>query len=179
MSSKKKARRGVIDYRNVKYINNTAIEDYVSEDPIMSNSLELIKDILIREKCKDNNVKFSEELALNLDKVESERQRGTSRRDNTVDFVVGLGNKHLLLIEAKFGSKNMENIASDIHKKIKHSKELLVSNPNFVSLYDKKLILLDSNKFEQNKRKLMNLLHHDVSFYPATATEFYSTFFDV
>lgn len=177
MSNKKKTRRNVVAYRDVKFTNNTAIKDYASEDPIMFNSLELIKDILISEKCKDNNIKFTEELGLNLDKVESKKQRGTSFCDNTVDFVVGLTNKQLLLVEAKFEAKNMEKIANEIHKKIKHSKELLVSNPKFVSLYDKKIILLDSEKFEQNKRKLMNYLNNDVSFHPATTTDFYTNFF--
>lgn len=176
MSNKKKTQQVVIDNK-IKYLDNSVIEDYASQDSIMYKSLEPIKDILIREKCKDRNIKFSKELALNLDKVEIEKQKGTPYNDNTVDLVLGLENKQLLLVEAKYDAKNMENIARDIHKKIKHSIELLVSNPKFVSLHNKKIVLLASENFQQNKRKLMSLLKNDSSFHPVTTTEFYYTYF--
>ena len=53
MSSRKNTQKNIVVAKGIKYLDNTAIEEYVSEDPIMSNSLELIKDILIREKCKE------------------------------------------------------------------------------------------------------------------------------
>ena len=178
MSSKKKIQRGIVATQEIKYLDNTSIEKYASGDHIMSKSLEPIKSILIREKCKDKNIKFSKELALNLDKVEIESQKGTSYRDSTVDFVLGLENKQLLLIEAKFESKSMDNIAGSISKKIKHSAEMLSSNPNFISLYNKYLILLDSEKFHQNKNRLMSLLNNNPAFCPARVSDFYSMFFE-
>lgn len=178
MSNKKKKKKQVVIDNTIKYNDNTVIEDYASEDFIMYKSLEPIKDILIREKCKDRNIKFSKELALNLDKVEIEKKKKTPYMDNTVDLVIGLENKHLLLVEAKYDAQNMENIARDIHKKIKHSRELLVSNPKFVSLYNKKIILLHSEKIEENKRRLMSYLKNDISFHPLTTTEFYFTYFE-
>ena len=99
MSNKKKTQQVVIDNK-IKYLDNSVIEDYASQDSIMYKSLEPIKDILIREKCKDRNIKFSKELALNLDKVEIEKQKGTPYNDNTVDLVLGLENKQLLLVES-------------------------------------------------------------------------------
>ena len=41
----------------------------------------------------------------------------------------------------------------------------------------KKIILLSNDKFEQNKRRLLNLLDNDISFYPLNVEQFYLTFF--
>ena len=161
------------------FIDNIFINKYASGDLVMVRSLELIKDILIREKCKDRKILFKDELAINLDKVETEYKKGTSCNDNTIDFVVGLKNNKLLLVEAKFSANNMENVAKTLSKKTKHSKELLTSNQYFIGFYGKVLILLSNNeKFHQNKRKLMSLLLNDtLNYYPLTIDEFYSVFF--
>lgn len=179
MSSKKRAQKSVIIRKEPKFIDNTVILDYTSENQIMSQSLEPIKKILQDEKCKEKGIKFTNELALDLDNVEIEMKKGTSSDEsNTVDFVVGLENKHLLLVEAKFEAKNMNNIASEIPKKIKHSKEILISNTKFTNIYSKIIILLNSDNFQQNKRKLLNLLDNKISYSPMKVNEFYNTFFE-
>ena len=178
MSSKRCTQKNMGINKGAKYLENADIEDYVSEDKVMRLCLEKIITILRREGCKEKNLKFTCEVALDLDKVEIENRKGTSNRDNTVDFVIGLGNKQLLLVEAKFDAKNMENVASDIPKKVKHSREILTCNPKFVSFYNKSLILLNSEKFEQNKRKLLTLLNNQTSYAPMKVNEFYTTFFE-
>ncbi len=179
MSNKKKVQKNIAIGQETKYVDNEVIENYVSGDIVMHNCLEQIKDILKNEHCSNKEYSlFKNELALNLDNVEIAIKKGTSYREPTVDFVVGLENSQLLLTEAKYLVDNMENIAIDIDKKIKHSKDLLTSNPNFGSIYKKKIILLNSKNFEQKRRRLMNLLNNDVSYYPSTSIEFYSKFFE-
>ncbi len=179
MLDKGKKRKSISYGKEIKYLNNTAINDYVLGNNIMYSCLEPIKNILKNEHCSKKEYSlFKNELALNLDKVEEVIKKGTSQRKPTVDFVVGLGNSQLLLTEAKILSNNMENIANDINKKIKHSKELLTNNPKFTSIYNKIVILLSPKNFEQKKNKLMSLLKNDISsFYPSTSTDFYSKFF--
>lgn len=178
MSNKKKVQKNLAVGKEAKYVDNEVIENYVSGDNIMHVCLEPIKDILKNEHCgKKEYSLFNNELALNLDNVEIAIKKGTPNREPTVDFVVGLENSQLLLTEVKYLVNNMENIANDIDKKIKHSRDLLTSNPKFGSIYNKKIILLNSKDFEQKRRKLMSLLNNDISFYPSTSIDFYSKFF--
>lgn len=179
MSSKKRKQKINDEGNKVKYLDNTAILDYVSENRIMQQSLVLIKKILHDEKCKERNLKFTDELALNLDKVEIEMKKGTSSEESkTVDFVIGLENRLLLLVEAKFDAKNMDNVAREMPKKIKHSKEILVGNTKFIDLYHKTIILLSSDNFEQNKTRLLNQLCNNTAYSPMNVKEFYSSFFE-
>lgn len=179
MSSKKTNKNNSlkINIQNVKFLNNASILDYVSGDSIMQNSLSQIKKILEKEHCKEKT-NFTDEMALNLDFVEIKRQKGTSERGNTVDFVVGLENKHLLLVEAKFQVKNVANIVSDILDKIDHSKRILTNNPNFISFYKQEIILLNNKDFQQNYNKLRRMLiSKSITIEPQTISNFYNVFF--
>ena len=169
---KKNTNNIVID---VKYKYET-INDYASGDVDMLSSLELIKGILEEEKCKEKNL-FKNEKALNLDKVEYNKTKQKSNRDKTYDFVVGLNNNQLMLVEAKFDANNMDNVASDVKNKIKHSEDLLKSNTNFISIFNKKIILLNKKNIEQNKRKLKNKLNNDPSYSPLDVKDFYEIYF--
>lgn len=178
MSNKKQKNNSTLyNEMEAKYLDNTSITNYALEDKDMVNSLELIRNILLNEHCKDKNILFTNQLGLNLDKVEILKTKKSSIHNSTVDFVVGLAKGQLLLVEAKFDAKNMEKIASEIYRKVDHSKELLISNTSFVGCYKKKIILLSNDKFEQNKRRLLNLLDNDISFYPLNVEQFYLFFF--
>ena len=72
MSSKKTKRKNEFLNDNgaeVKFLDNTAISNYVSGDSVMGNAVKPIKEILKKEKCKEKH-KFSYEQALDLDQVE-------------------------------------------------------------------------------------------------------------
>ena len=103
---------------------------------------------------------------------------GTSNRGKTVDFVVGLENKQLLLVEAKFQVDNVANIVSDFVDKLNHSKRILTGNPNFRNFYKKNIILLSQIKFQQNYHKLRTMLaSKSNTTEPQTISTFYNTFF--
>ena len=164
--------------KTAKFSGNTSILNYVSGNRIMQNSLEQIKEILENEHCKEKT-NFTYELALNLDKVEIQRKKGTSDRGNTVDFIVSLENNQLLLVEAKSLVKNVANIVSEICDKINHSKRLLTSNENFRGFYKQEIILLSNNKeFQQNYNKLRRMsASKSRTIEPQTVSDFYNAFF--
>ena len=177
MSNKKQKRNSLNGGTDCKFLDNTSIKEYVSGDSIMIKAVKPIKEILYDEKCKEKH-NFSKELALNLDQVEILRQMGTSNREKTVDFVVGLENKQLLLVEAKFQVDNVANIVSDFVDKLNHSKRILTGNPNFRNFYKKNIILLSQIKFQQNYHKLRTMLAgKSNTTEPQTISTFYNTFF--
>ena len=115
---------------------------------------------------------------MDLDQVEIENRRGTSDRENTVDFVVGLENKQLLLVEAKFEVKNVANIVTDFIDKLCHSKRILNANINIRSIYNKEIILLNQQCFQQNYNRLRTMLaSKSRTTEPQTVSVFYDTFF--
>ena len=179
MSSKKTKKKNdsLNNGAEVKFLDNTAISNYVLGDSIMENAVKPIKEILKKEKCKETH-NFSYEQALDLDQVEIENRRGTSDRENTVDFVVGLENKQLLLVEAKFEVKNVANIVTDFVDKLSHSKRLLNDNINIRSIYKKEIILLSQQSFQQNYNRLRTMLaSKSRTTEPQTVSVFYDTFF--
>ena len=115
---------------------------------------------------------------MDLDEVEKNKHKSTANFDRTVDFVVCFENKQLLLVEAKFDANNMDDVASKIKRKISHSKDILVSNINFISFHNKNIILLSNDKkYEQNRRKLKNLLVQDTTIDPLNIESFYNKYF--
>lgn len=179
MSNKKqnKKNESLKSEQEVKFLDNTAINNYVLGDNIMEKAVKPIKEILKNEKCKEKH-NFSYELALDLDQVEIETKRGTSERGNTVDFVVGLENKQLLLVEAKFAVKNVANIVTEYIDKLNHSRRILTDNPNIRSLYRKEIILLSQKDFHQNYNRLRTMLaSKSRTTEPQTVTDFYNVFF--
>lgn len=141
---------------NVRILNNEWIKTFASGDAEMQKSLQLIAEIL-REEGFEGKMDFSDELAINLDLCECLKSKGRLR-DNTVDFVIGVGKNSLVLVEAKFKVNNVENIKKTIFDKIKHSKDLLMSNPCFVNLDEQTIILLKDQFFEEQSNKLQRLL---------------------
>lgn len=90
--------------------------------------LKLWTDLLKKEGYK-RQTPFKQEKALDLDAVEKHLAVQKSGKECTVDFVTGLSDKTLLLVEAKFNVKVASNIsATEIRSKIQHSKGLLLQN---------------------------------------------------
>lgn len=160
--------------------SNDVIASYASEDKEMNQCLYKVIEILKQEHYKEKNSPFTDEIALNLDEVEILKKKGVrgSRRMNTVDMVVGLYKNRLLLVEIKLYCKSVDDIAKDIHDKISYSRELLMSNPAFVLFENKIAVLLKNERFEQNKRRLKNLVmakNKDIE--PYMVSGFYSEYF--
>lgn len=145
-----------------------------------SDCIEKISTILEHEGLR-RNLLFNEETALNLDAVEI--RSNNNDRDKTFDFVVAIQRDRLLLTEAKLRITEMtKNTVSNIIDKVDHSKDILVSCPNFNSpfkFYEKMAVLIPDTKFETNRNKFHRLMKEKKSKLKIdtfTVSGFYDTF---
>lgn len=174
MSTKMKNNRIIIQR---KYKDESSIRNYVSGNKILESSIDYIKNILVEEGYKNKKNPFHKEIALNLDKVEILYKKGTYRK-KTVDFVVGLDNNSLLLVEAKLNVDNVENISKSIFDKISNSMTILKSNANYVQSESFVIILLKDQNFQQQSNRLRKLLvarNKDIK--PSRVCDFYEDYF--
>lgn len=99
-----------------------------------SEQLEKINDLFKNEGFKGKAL-FGQEIAINLDKIEAKLSRKDKREQRkTVDFAVGISdngkNKQMLMVELKLNVSNPDGITKkDIEEKIKHSNDLLGTDP--------------------------------------------------
>lgn len=174
MSIKKKNNKVTAKQR---LYQDETIRNFVSGNSIMEKSVEYIKDILNKEGYKAKKNFFNQEIALNLDMVESSTRKGFLR-NKTVDFVVGLEKDWLLLVEAKLKVKKMENIAKDIHNKISHSRDMLKSCDTYVHSEDVVVVLLKDQNFQQHSNHLRKLLlAHSKNIRPLRVCDLYKNYF--
>lgn len=145
-----------------------------------SGCIEKISIILTREGMRRNH-EFNEETALNLDSVEI--RSNNNQRDRTFDFVVAIQKDKLLLTEAKLRITEMtKNTVSNVIDKVDHSKDILVSCPNFNSpfkFHDKMVVLIPDAKFETNRNKFHRFMQEKRSKLKIdtfTVSNFYNTF---
>lgn len=143
----------------------------------MAQCVETINNILRAENYDEKTCPFDKEMALNLDRVEIKKKKG-SLRDKTVDFVVCLEKDWLLLVEAKLDVDNVANIAKDIPRKIEYSKLLLQSCENFSHTEEEKIILLKKQNYQQQSNKLRKLLiAKDRQIIPCRVCDFHERYF--
>ena len=177
MSEKKKSKKESISLTNRKY-KNDSIRNFVAGNRILTECLESIREILYSEHYRGRQCPFNEEIALNLDKVEIRLKKGNVR-DKTIDFVVGLEKDWLLLVEAKLGVENVDNIAKTICEKIAYSKALLQGYENFVHADDLTIVLLNDEKFQQQANRLRTqLIAKSINIKPCNVAQFYKDYFD-
>jgi hypothetical protein len=163
------------------YGGDGVIKELVGAELKYKDCVQRLKDILKVEDCKAKHP-FKREVALNVDAVEIIRSKGRDR-SQTVDFVVGMDRNVLLLVEAKFNVKDVENIkAKEVYGKIKHSKELLSAFENFSHLRfqidDSTVILLSQTKqFQQQKNKLKRKFNNDPHIIPHNVFTFHVDYF--
>lgn len=154
--------------------------DYASGDKEMLQCLELVTDILKKEHCKEKGLPFTDEIALNLDEVEKLKKKGVSgsKTEKTVDMVLGLCTKKLLLVEIKLDCKSVDDISRNICAKIDYSKKLLSGNPQFIAIEQKFPVILKNDRFEQNKNKLKRkIMAKNKDIEPCKVIDFYNKYF--
>lgn len=175
MRREKKRRKTEDKFPFPKYQNNDSLQKYVFGDSSMGKCVDLIKNIISKEGYKGKNP-FSKQQAINLDKYEFLTCAG--KRDNTVDFVFCCEKGTLVLCEAKFRIDGVGNFVKTLNKKIKHSKDILLSNVNIVSCYHVTLVLLPDKNFYQNERMFNNLFSNNLyKLRVITVGDFYENFF--
>lgn len=161
---------------HVNKYKSGAIENTVLGNNIMCAKIAFIKSILIKEGCKKSP--FTTQKALYLDEVEVELSRKEKRKkNNTVDFVVGLCHKFTLLVEAKLRAEKPENFYRELDNKIRYSQALMKGQPNFCHFEVDTVILLNEDRFEQNKNKLMRLVGNKPFIRPLRVLDFYESYF--
>ena len=130
------------------------IEKFCAGHHPFSGCIQKISRILADEGSR-RNPGFNEKTALDLDAVEI--RSNNNDRDKTFDFVVAIQRDRLLLTEAKLRITEMtKNTVSNVIDKVDHSKDILVSCPNFNSpftLYEKMAVLIPDANFHTNRNK--------------------------
>lgn len=156
------------------------IEQFCAGHNPFPGCIESISRILADEGYRRNHG-FNEETALDLDAVEIRSHN--NERDMTFDFVVAIQRDKLLLTEAKLRITDMtKNTVSNIIEKVDHSKDILVSCPNFNSPYkvhDKMVVLIPDAKFQTNRNKFHRFMQEKRSKLKIdtfTVSDFYSNF---
>lgn len=138
--------------------------------------LKHIVEILVKEGHKQKSA-FKKEKAIDLDAVEIELNKGIKGRDCTVDFVTGLSDKTLLLVEAKFNAKTALNIrATEIRSKIAHSKDILRQE------YDGQIatsvfVLFEDSVCERAKNQLKRQFGGNPNIHAISTAELYNRYF--
>lgn len=115
---------------SLKYCSKTTKAHQISKG--FSTCLEKLDDISRNEGCK--KPPFSEEIALNLDKVENLKAQKESRSKNrTIDIFIGVTNdknKRILLCEYKLRLKSPTNLSQrEIKEKIDNTKKMVGHSP--------------------------------------------------
>lgn len=156
------------------------IEQFCAGHNPFPSCIEKISTILVNEGLR-RDVWFNEETALDLDAVEI--RSNNNNRDKTFDFVVAIQRDRLLLIEAKLRITEMtKNTVSNVIDKVDHSKDILVSCPNFNSpfkFHDKMVVLIPDAKFQTNRNKFHRFMKEKISKLTIdtfTVSDFYNTF---
>ena len=103
-----------------------------SQQPSPRNYIYSIETILHKDYKKLSCTEFSDKYAWDADAYEIACKKGT-KRDETVDFVVGLENGQLLMVEAKLDVENVTNLKGEVERKISHTKSILVTSLHFKS----------------------------------------------
>jgi hypothetical protein len=160
----------------LKYRGAAPLQQFVQGNPTMLESIQQIAEILHNEHCTDAH-SFTDQIALNLDAVESRLTKGYNQ-EKTVDFVVCLEKNRLLLVEAKFDVKTVKNIADAIADKIRHSKDLLIAQ-GAVVIDSTTIVLLNCKQFEQRRNKLQRLLLANTAMIKSMrVADFYHEYFE-
>lgn len=180
MSAKAKTEKGKSVVKHV-YRSDAAIRGFVRGDACMEKSLDKLVRILRREDYKGRACPFKDEMALDLDNVEKLLKQGKSgvKQGETVDFVVCLEKDWLLLVEAKFGVDIVtKNLKGDICDKLRCSRDMLKSCDNFVHFENTVIVLLADKNYQQNYRRLRNLLMpRNPEVEPMNVAKLYSEYF--
>lgn len=134
--------------------------------------------ILHKDYKKLKCTQFEDKYAWDADAYEIALKKGSDRSE-TVDFVVGLFNNQLLMVEAKLEVENVDNLKGEIEKKINHTKGYLVSSSNFNSCACPSVVLFGNKKknIQRNINKFRKLRNNKTDIVPMSLDDFYTRYF--
>lgn len=168
------------DQNNCKYESVEAITEWA--DGCNGRESEFIKPIscILHKDYKKMSFKmFDGKMAWDADEYEVAIKKGGDRME-TVDFVVGLVNHQLLMVEAKLNVEKVDNLKGEIEKKIANTRQYLVSSITFRSLANPSVVLLGNkkNNIQQNINKFMRLRSYKRDIQPMSLNDFYKSYFE-
>lgn len=143
----------------------------------IKNSRECVQKISKLLKHMKGVCPFAEELALDLDRLETNRVKGHTAKSGTVDYIVGLETNWVLLVEAKLDADKPDHFVKGLGAKRAHSRELITMSDYEVREEKEYVILMKDRNFEQNKDRLKNLACGLPSLIPMKVADFYSEYF--
>lgn len=163
------------------YLSDDCIREWAKGccgKPIVENFIHSIETILKKDYKNISFKMFQDKMAWDADEYEIALKKGTNRTE-TVDFVVGMANGQLLMVEAKLDVVNVENLKSEIEDKIKHTRNYLVSSTSFNSCVSPSVLLFGNknNNIQRNINKFRRLRNNKTDILPMSISDFYNRFF--
>jgi len=145
-----------------------------SDHPLAHRYQKLIDVILKNEGAR--TTPFVAEVAIDIDQYEIEKNRGI-KRDNTMDFTIGLTNRQMLLVEAKLRVKKPGNLSkNELGRKIIHSKEILIGHG--VPVAKEKVFLFNEDVIGQARFYISRLFQNNTNLKVYTIQEFKNNIFN-
>ncbi len=137
-----------------------------------------IETILKKDYKRQSFTDFKDKKAWDADQYEIALKKGTDRSE-TVDFVVGMVNGQLLMVEAKLDVVNVENLKREIENKIQHTRTYLVSSTNYKSCASPSVVIFGNkkNNIQRNINKFMRLRSNKRDIRPMSLSDFYQRYF--
>ena len=150
------------------YINGTQPSDIVG-----------LHTLLQREGCvKSENLFTDEQKVVALDNIQKRiAQINQTNRKHSMDILLCVAPKKMILADAKFNAKSINNIKkADIDDKMRESRDML-SFDNYTLDYNKCYILFNNIILQPSqKNKLTRLFGERPKYQFKTAVEFYNLF---
>lgn len=132
---------------------------------------------LLKREGYSQQTLFKQEKAIDLDDVEKRLAVRKSGKECTVDFVTGLSDKTLLMIEAKLNVKAALNIsATEIRLKIEHSRDLLMQDC-FTRVAVPVIVLFNDNVCSRAKNELKRKFAANPNIIIASVNDLHKRFF--
>ena len=149
-----------------------------SGKPDPEDFIRSIESILKKDYKRVSFTDFKDKKAWDADQYEVALKKGTDRAE-TVDFVVGMANGQLLMVEAKLDVVNVENIKREIENKIQHTRTYLVSSTNYKSCASPSVVIFGNkkNNIQRNINKFMRLRSNKKDIRPMSLSDFYQRYF--
>lgn len=146
----------------------TYSEQTTSNHPLAHRYQKLIDTVLKNEGAR--NTPFTTEKCIDLDQLEIDLSRGQDR-DKTMDFMIGLTSKQMLLVEAKLNVKSPNNLGKkELEEKIRHTKEILIERE--VSIAKEKVFLFDDHVIGKARYYISQLFQKNPNVKIYTVKEF-------
>ena len=150
----------------------------ISGTPVAERFICSIETILHKDYKNLSCSCFREKNAWDADSYEIALKKGTNQTE-TVDFVMGLTNGQLVMVEAKLDVVNVDHLAGEIEEKIKKTKRYLVSSTTFKSCAKPSVVLFGNkkNNIQRNINKFRRLRQSKTDIIPMSLSDFYTNYF--